>query len=145
MAVGTIVASMLGAVGSGIKAFFGFKAHQAETIQSALHVLGDVNVSNAQREQAIATIIAGEAQSGYWLAAVWRPLIMVSIFGLIIAFFFGVTPSNINGEMPPIIEQLFDLLKIGIMGYIPGRTLEKIIKDINIGRVLKTFVEKKLG
>ena len=128
----SIVTGVLGAIGTGIKAFFGFKQHQAETLQSALKVLGDVNVSNAQREQAVATIIAGEAQSGYWLAAVWRPLLMVMIATLIAFHFFGLTPPNISDPMPQMIERLFGLLEIGIMGYIPGRTIEKIVKDIQV-------------
>ena len=137
--------SLFGAIGTGIKSFFGFKQHQAETLQSALQVLGDVNVSNAQREQAIATIIAAEASSGYALAAIWRPLAMLVFLGIIVSAWFGYVPPHFNEQMSPMMARIFDLMQLGIGGYIGGRTIEKIVSNIGLSSVLKKFIEKKLG
>lgn len=140
----TWVGSLLGALGTGVSAFFGFKQHQAETVSEALKVVGDVNTSNAQREQAIATIIAAESTSGYWLAAVWRPFTMMVFLGLIVSFWFGYVPPNFDQPMGPMMDRIFDLLTIGIGGYIPARTIEKIVHNINVGKILKTYIEKKV-
>ena len=138
-------AAILGTLGTAISGFFGFKQNQADALKSALTVLGEVNSSNAQREQSIATIIAAEASSGYWLAAVWRPLLMIVFAGILLSYWLGYGPPNMSGPMPPVLEQIFDLLKLGIGGYIGGRTLEKVISQINLAGVLKTFIQKKLG
>lgn len=138
-------AALLGTLGSAITGFFGFKQNQADALKGALSVLGDINSSNSQREQSIATIIAAEATSGYWLAAVWRPLLMLVFAGILVSYWFGYGPPNIDGPMPQVLGEIFDLLKIGIGGYIGGRTLEKIMAQINLSGVLKSFIEKKLG
>lgn len=138
-------AALLGTLGTAISGFFGFKQNQADALKGALSVLGEVNSSNAQREQAIATIIAAETTSGYWLAAVWRPLLMIVFAGILVSYWFGYGPPNINGPMPPVLSEIFDLLKIGVGGYIGGRTLEKIMTQINLAGVLKSFIQKRLG
>ena len=131
-------------IGSVVSALFGFKKSQADSVAKALEVIGDANASNAQREQAIATIIAAEAGSGYWLAAVWRPLLMVFFAFLLGMYWFGYTPPNMDQAMSPMMEEIFSILKIGIGGYIPARTVEKIVQQINVGAILKKFIEKKV-
>ena len=138
-------AALFGAIGTAISGFFGFKGNQAETVKSALKVLSNATATDGQREQAIATIIAAEASSGYWLAAVWRPLLMVFFAILIGAFWFGYVPPNFGSEMPPALAEIFTIIKIGIAGYIPARSLEKIISNLNLSAVLKQFIQKKLG
>ena len=64
----------LSVLGTAITGFFGFKEGQANVLGKAVDVIADVSASNAQREHAIALIIAAEANSGYWLAAIWRPI-----------------------------------------------------------------------
>lgn len=136
----------LGLLGSGIKGFFGIKGKQADLIKESLNTLSEVNASNSEREKAIAAIITQEATSGYWLAAVWRPLLMVIFAGLILSYWFGYAPENLMKELPENsgVANIFELVKIGIMGYIPARTIEKIANQINIGSLLKKFISKKL-
>ena len=141
----SIIAAALGAVGSVVSSFFGFKKDQSKIVQSSLEVLGQTNESGAKREAAIAAIITAESNSGYWLSAVWRPLMMVFFAALLASFWFGYAPPNINGEMPPILAEIFLILKIGIGGYIPARSIEKIVSNLNLGSILKTFIKKKLG
>lgn len=134
----------IGAVGSLMSGIFGFKKAQADAVMKAVGVVSDVNTSNAQREQAIATIIAAENASGYWLSAVWRPMLMVFFAILIGSFWFGYVPPHLNQPMSPMMTEIFTILKIGIGGYIPARTLEKIVQNMNVGAVLKKFIEKKM-
>lgn len=70
-----------------------------------------------------AGIIQTEAASSHWLAANWRPLLMLTFGGMIVARFMGWTAPNVS-EMEYIA--LWDLMKLGIGGYIGGRTIEKI-------------------
>lgn len=137
--------SILTAIGTGVKAFFGFKGEQAKTVQSALKVIGDANSSNGQREAAVAAIISAEAKSGYWLAAIWRPLTMLVFLGIILASWLGYVPPHFNDPMSPMMERIFDLMQLGIGGYIGGRTLEKIVSQVGVAGVLKKFIEKKVG
>ena len=139
-----IVTTVFGAIGGAIKGIFGFKKEQAKVLTTAIEVLSTTSASNAEREQAIAKIISSEANSGYWLAAVWRPIMMVTFGALIVSFWFGYMPPNLNETMSPVLAELFTIIKIGIAGYIPARTIEKIISQINLSGVLKKFIEKKL-
>lgn len=77
------------------------------------------------------SIITAEAKSEHWLTANWRPMLM-TIFGLIVANNYIIYPylqwmfgDGVMLELPP---QMWDLLKIGVGGYIVGRSAEKGIK-----------------
>lgn len=138
------IVPLLSAIGSAIGGLFNFKKAQGEALQGAIKVLGETNASNAQREQAIATVLVAEATGGSRLAAMWRPLLMMIFAGMLVSYWFGYVPPNINGPMPPVLQEIFSILKLGIGGYIGGRSIEKIIGSLNVGSVLKKFIEKKL-
>lgn len=73
-----------------------------------------------------ASIINSEARSSHWLTASWRPIVMLSFTAIVIARWFGLTSSSIT----PVLEaQLFDIIKLGLTGYIAGRSLEKAVKS----------------
>lgn len=133
--------AIIGTIGSIVKGIFGLKEEQAKTVSEAIKVVSDTNSSNSQREQAIASIITAEANSESWITRSWRPLAMVSFLVLIYLYFFGIVPENVDKH---VIDRLFDLITIGISGYIPARTIEKIVSQIRIGKILQTFIEKKL-
>ena len=87
-------------------------------------VLGSVSAEMAARMN----IIVAEA-SGKGLKASWRPLLML-LFGAIIANNYIVAPYmgalfgvRIMLEIPP---DMWGLLKLGVGGYIGGRSLEKV-------------------
>lgn len=143
------VASLIGAVGSGISSFFGFKKEQGEAVQQAIKVVGDVNASEATREQAIATIIAAEAQSSSPLTRIVRPLVFlvltIDLHILIYTLVTGTFPDVLMQEMPPIVDKLLDIVTMCLGGYIGARSLEKIVDKIGIASVLKSYISKKLG
>lgn len=132
-------------VASAIGGFFGFKKNQTEVLQTSMKVLSDTSASNAQREQAVASIIAAEASSSHWLAAVWRPILMITFASMLLSYWWGYAPPNIDAPMPPVLEELFGLIKLGIGGYIGARTIEKVISNLNLSSVLKKFLDKTVG
>ena len=70
-------------------------------------------------------IIVAEATGKSWLQRNWRPLLML-VFTIIIAFNYIVAPL-FSRQPLPIPPDMWDLLKIGIGGYIVGRSAEKIM------------------
>ena len=76
--------------------------------------------------EAAARIIVAEAQGESWLQRNWRPLLMC-LFGLIIANNYIVVPlfGTPSADIPP---DMWALLKIGIGGYVVGRSVEKGVK-----------------
>ena len=138
------IGGIFGAIGGFFGDLFGFKKNQGETLQKAIKLLETSSLSEAEREKAISAVLVAEASSESWITATWRPLVMLIFTALIVSFWFGYVPPNLNGDMSPILMELFTLLKLGIGGYIGGRSLEKIAKQFNIGNVLKKFIDKKL-
>lgn len=136
-----MIGGLLNVIGAGISGFFGFKKSQGEAVKQGLEVLGDINSSEAARETAIAKIISSEASSGYWLAAVWRPLLMVFFGVLIGARWFGYMPPNMSEAE---LFEVYGLLKLGIGGYIGSRGLEKIASNLKLGGILQEYIKKKL-
>lgn len=77
-------------------------------------------------------VIVAEAQGESWLQRSWRPLLMM-LFGLIIANNYILNPwlsamfgINIVMEVP---ADMWNLLKLGVGGYVAGRSAEKIITE----------------
>lgn len=84
----------------------------------------------SEQIQAQAKIITAEAKSESWIARNWRPSIMM-LFGVIIANNYILYPwfSELFDldVMMPVPEEMWGLLKLGISGYVIGRSGEKVI------------------
>lgn len=76
--------------------------------------------------EAAASVIRAEANGDSWLQRNWRPMLMV-LFGLIIAINYVVAPifGTEKADIPP---DMWDLLKLGVGGYVVGRSVEKGVK-----------------
>jgi hypothetical protein len=77
--------------------------------------------------EAAASVVRAEAQGESWLQRNWRPLLMI-LFGAIIANNYVVAPYmqmlfafSVTLEIPPA---MWELLKLGVGGYIVGRSAE---------------------
>lgn len=77
-----------------------------------------------------------QEMKGNWLQRSWRPIIMLT-FGAIcvIAVFHDVKLNNVPDEF-------WGLLKIGIGGYVAGRSLEKITGNVT-KNIDMPFLKKK--
>lgn len=99
---------------------------QAEKLKAAL--TRQLLALNQEELKSATSIILAEAQGESWLQRNWRPLTMIW-FGILLGmYWFGLAPEYLI-QNPDVMESLFELLKIGLGGYIVGRSAEKIVKD----------------
>lgn len=71
-------------------------------------------------------IIVAEAK-GSWLSASWRPITMLIFLAMVVSWWFGYTPPNVTETL---VLELFSLIKIGLGGYVVGRSVEKTAKTV---------------
>jgi|TARA_R110000824_G_scaffold94913_2_gene228605 hypothetical protein len=71
-------------------------------------------------------VVLAEA-NGNWLQRSWRPILMLS-FGFIIIYVKFIAPL-FSLTIPPLEVEFWSLLKLGIGGYVVGRSGEKIMKE----------------
>ena len=76
-------------------------------------------------------IIIAEAK-GNWLQRSWRPILMLS-FGFIVIYVKFIAPL-FGFTIPPLENEFWNLLQLGIGGYVVGRSAEKISKNITINK-----------
>jgi len=72
--------------------------------------------------EAQAKIVLAEAQ-GSWLQRNWRPLLMVTFAGLVVAHWFGFTAPDIPESVQ---NSLLNIVIVGVGGYVMGRSAEKV-------------------
>lgn len=113
-----------------------------DPITAALEVGGKLldkfwpDASEAQKQQlqrflaiytAQAGIVQTEAASQHWLAANWRPLLMLTFGALIVARWFGLAAPNLSEAE---YLKLWDIVELGLGGYVIGRSVEKIAPEV---------------
>ena len=82
-------------------------------------------------EAAMSTITA-EAKSEHWIVAAWRPITMLTFVAIIANNYLLYPYLTLFWDSAPMLElpeSLWELLKIGLGGYVVGRSSEKIIKE----------------
>ena len=72
-----------------------------------------------------ASIIIAEAQSESWITRSWRPITMLTFVVLIVLIATGLMDTDALAAVP---DELWQLLQIGIGGFLVARSAEKIIK-----------------
>jgi hypothetical protein len=72
-------------------------------------------------------IIEAEAKSAHWVTSTWRPVTMLTFLGLVVSYWLGYTPENIG---PDQVNSLLDLIKLGLGGYVIGRSAEKVVPQV---------------
>ena len=66
-----------------------------------------------------AAIVEAEAKSEHWLTSSWRPIVMLTFCGLVVADQTGMLHFRLAGEA-------WLLLQLGLGGYVVGRSAEKV-------------------
>ena len=93
----------------------------------------DLTSKIMQMEIALVTaqsaVLKAEMQHGNWLTRSWRPLVMLMFAGFIVWFGIG-TAFEIPVPSQAFIESMMTLIKIGMGGYILGRSGEKIAVNV---------------
>ena len=89
-------------------------------IQNAL-----INFDTKLLESQTAAIVA-EAGGESWMQRNWRPVTMLTFTGLVVAHWLGYTPENLPETQ---VMALLEIVKIGLAGYVVGRSAEKFAKN----------------
>tara|TARA_R110000803_G_scaffold82085_1_gene148067 strand:+ start:415 stop:816 length:402 start_codon:yes stop_codon:yes gene_type:complete len=88
--------------------------------------------NNSKELQSAASIIKAEASSQHWLTATWRPALMwiciIVIFNNYILMPFANLIFGTAVELT-IPDPMWNLLTIGVGGYIAGRSAEKVANN----------------
>jgi hypothetical protein len=111
------------------------KKQELQNAISALEISVSEKMLDYEKQLMIsqADIIKSEAQGQSWLQRNWRPLLMC-MFGFIVANNYILVPYlqamfgwSVQLQIPP---DLWDLLKLGIGGYVVGRSVEKTAASV---------------
>ena len=70
-------------------------------------------------------IIEADAKSEHFLQANWRPITMLTFVALVVGKFLGF---DAEGMTETDYENLWQLIQIGLGGYVVGRSAEKVMK-----------------
>lgn len=117
--VGPLLGGLFGLIDKSVE-----DKDQAAAIKARLQE--QVLTGQMKEIEAAASIIAAEAGGESWLQRNWRPLLMC-LFGLIIANNYLVVPL-FGGPKADIPPDMWELLKLGIGGYVLGRSVEKGVR-----------------
>jgi hypothetical protein len=71
-----------------------------------------------------AKVLVAEATSESWLTRNWRPILMLSFTAIVVNNF--IIAPTFSVPVLPIPDHMWELLKIGIGGYIVGRSIENV-------------------
>lgn len=74
-----------------------------------------------------AAIVLAEANSQSWLARSWRPLVMLTFVSLIVTRWLGLAAPDLA---PEEYLALWDIVRLGLGGYVIGRSVEKVAPEI---------------
>ena len=111
------------ALGIGSKLIDRLWPNEEERAKANLALLELAQKGELAQFTARADIVRTEAASSHWLAANWRPLLMLTFGGLIVARWFGwAAPSLSEAEY----LKLWDIVEFGLGGYVVGRSVERI-------------------
>lgn len=74
-----------------------------------------------------AEVVKAEAQGQSWLQWTWRSITTLVFVGLIVARWLGWSAPDL-GEAE--VLKLWDIVEIGLGGYVIGRSAEKILPGV---------------
>jgi|TARA_R100001460_G_scaffold66010_1_gene106393 hypothetical protein len=97
-----------------------------ERMQAKNEMLKVLKEQQLELQKLQTEIILAEA-NGNWLQRSWRPILMLA-FGFIVIYVKFIAPV-FTLPIPPLENEFWNLLQIGIGGYVIGRTGEKIAKE----------------
>lgn len=118
------VATVTGAVDAVVKKYFPDPVEQERVRSEIALAVRDADYKDAALA---ATVITAEAQSGGFLASNWRPITMLVFVALITARWLGYAAS---GMTEAEYLEVYSLIKLGLGGYVVGRSVEKIAPGI---------------
>lgn len=126
--LGGPVKALLDGASKIIDQFVADPSEKLKAQQALLQMQVDFQVKMAEADAQFAAeqakVIVAEAQSESWMTRNWRPILML-VFTFIIFWNFVVAPIASAASLP-IPDQMWELIKIGVGGYIVGRSVENV-------------------
>ena len=98
---------------------------QVKVVLAEMLINGELDELAAQAE-----VIKAEAQGESWLQRCWRPLVMLVFTALVVCRWMGWAAPDLSAEVE---LKLFNIIQLGIGGYIASRGIEKVAKTWKIG------------
>lgn len=120
----TLIPALAPILGQLVKSKF---PDPAEAAKAEAELTAQLWQNAHQINAAAADIIKTEAQSQHWLAAIWRPVVMLVFTGLIVARWFGWAAPNLSEAE---YLKLWSIVEFGLGGYVVGRSVEKVAPTI---------------
>ena len=122
--IAALLPALLPVLGDLFQRWFPDPAEAAKAQQDmVMALLSQQGALNA----AAGDIIKAEAQSEHWLAACWRPILMLTFGALIVARWLGWSAPGISEAE---VLKLWDIVQLGLGGYVIGRSIEKVAPQI---------------
>lgn len=98
--------------------------------EAKLRIMEMQQAGELKQLDAAMQIIVAEAQ-GNWLQRSWRPIMMLTFTSLIVARWFGLSAPNLSEAE---YTHLWNIVQLGIGGYVLGRSGEKIAETLATGK-----------
>lgn len=109
------------------------KALTGEEIKDPQKTLETLTTFENTLNKAKSEIITAEAKSEHWLVSAWRPITMLTFTFIVANNYILVPYANmfLEKDIIPLVltNDMWELLKIGLGGYILGRSVEKATKS----------------
>ena len=121
---GTMVKDVLGGLD-------GLITSKEEKMQAEI-ALKQIFIQKELELQKMQTDIIIEEAKGNFLQRSWRPILMLA-FGFIVIYVKFLAPL-FGLTIPPLENEFWNLLQLGIGGYVVGRSAEKIAKSVTINK-----------
>ncbi len=125
--VGEILGILGKVAGSVADRIFPDPEHELKRIELQQALQAAVLERTSEIERAAAEVVKAEAQGESWLQRTWRPVTMLVFVSLIVARWLGWSAPNL-GEAE--VMKLWDIVEIGLGGYVIGRTAEKVLPGV---------------
>ncbi len=122
--IAALLPALLPVLGDLFRRWFPDPAEAAKAQQDMVMALLS---QQAALNAAAGDIIKAEAQSEHWLAACWRPVLMLTFGALIVARWLGWSAPGISEAE---VLKLWDIVQLGLGGYVIGRSIEKVAPQI---------------
>lgn len=102
---------------------------EEERIRAKNEIFKVIQEKELELQKMQTSIIIAEAQ-GNWLQRSWRPILMLA-FGFIVIYVKFIAPL-FDLRIPELENEFWNLLQLGIGGYVIGRSAEKIAEKVTI-------------
>lgn len=118
---------LTGIGGTIAKNLFPDPAEESKRDQFQQQFVAQIMAQAQKIEELAGQIIMAEANSRHFLAANWRPITMLTFVALIVARWLGYAAVGMSEAE---YLSVYELIKIGLGGYVVGRSAEKIVPAI---------------